>query len=249
MPKTSDARHFGARTLCALAILFVVGCASVRTHPWLEAPAAFDAAKAGELLANDWLGMEGVAMLRLEGRLEIGSRKLRLSAIVRRDGGNHVARVVVMGDMGLTICDLDVTPSGHITHSVAPDLKKAPSVVRHIARTFRRMLLLPLPENVDTAGRYARTGEYMLAYETAGVGAKRAKSLLQRIYAAPDTENAGRLTGLSAPDAEWELAFSDWQPAGNMRLPWPRRLAYHDASGGYTIHALLVSFAPEEAGN
>lgn len=220
------------RQLLALlcACLLLVGCVRLRPDPWQPAPET-SKKQTAQLLARDWLGKAGKQTLRLQGRLVFGSRKFPLSAFMRRDTAKRVARVVLMGDMGVTLCDMDVTPSGYITHQAVPDLEKATRVQRHIARTVRRIFLLPLP-NKDTR-LWQREGEHMLRYTAR-------KQELERVY---DAESL-QLVRLVSPDEEWETRFLEYEKLSADGLPYPARIEYRDASGGYSLQLLLLSLKP-----
>lgn len=215
-----------------LFILFILcmllpGCAAMQRTLWQPAPGQ----DAAPLLARDWLRNQDRQMLRLEGRLRIGSRKISLAALLRRDGERRTARLVLMGDMGMTLCDMDVTPSGHITHSSVPDLEQAPRVLGHVARTVRRLFLLPLPG--DDAPVWKDGNEFMLRCCLPDLE-------VERVYAA----DTALLHRLQAPEQGWRADFSDYSQYYSDGLPFPRQIEYRDSKGGYTLQLLLVSLKP-----
>lgn len=219
-----------ALLLCGLAL----GCARLRPPPWHPVAPDSAAKMAAPLLEQDWLGLDGEYLLRLEGRLFIGSRDFGLSALMRRNGERHTARVVIMGELGVTLCDLDVTPSGHLVHKAAPDLEKAPRILKHVARTVRRVFLLPLPQAPSQA--WQREGELMLRNESPEEEA-------QRIYEA----SSGLLLGLESPsggETRWQTRFNEYAQNPELGLPLPGRIEYADLSGGYRVHMLLLSLEP-----
>lgn len=210
--------------------LLLAACARLRPSAWQPAPPA-EQELASRLLAGDWLGGEGKETLRLQGRLLFGSRTFPFSAFMRRTPQKQIARVALMGDMGVTLCDMDVTPSGYITHQAVPDLEKATRVQRHIARTVRRIFLLPLPG--EDAQLFAREGEYMLR-STAR------EQELERVY---DATNL-RLVRLASPEEGWEARFMEYEQNTHDGLPFPSRIEYRDASGGYSLQLLLLALKP-----
>jgi len=223
--------------LClALACALLAGCAGVQRRVWAPAPDV----QAAPLLARDWLAAPGVDMLRLQGRLLFGARKVGLTAMMRRDAGRRTARIVLMGDMGLTLCDMDVTPSGQIVHSAVPDLKKATRVLRHVARTVRRIFLLPGPGEAGEPEVRRFDAELMLP--------QRGPQLeggpeVERVYDA----DTGLLVRLASPEAGWEVSFSEYEKMTQDGLPFPGRIEYRDTSGGYTVQLQLLSLQPAKS--
>lgn len=230
IPKlTYSTKSFAPLWIVALCCLVAVSCARLRPSPWRQAsPEA-----ALTLLQTDWLADTGRRMARFQGRLLFGSRKVNLDVLVLRDGAKLTARAVTMGDMGITLCDMDVTPSGHIMHGGMPLLRKHPLVQKHIARTLRRVLLLPLPQAPYAVFDREAQNEIMLRYVAQGL-------TLERVYDAA----SGSLVRLQEAGGAWTVDFSEYQEHVGQDLPYPRRIEYRDVDGGYRVQTLLLSFEP-----
>lgn len=211
------------RMLCLGLCLGLAAC-GVRSAAWLPAEPELAAA----LRQVDWLPpADTPQLLRLEARLQIGSRGFPLSAVLRRD--TRQLRAVIMSDMGLTLCDMEVTPVGHTTHKVLPDLEKRGQIQGHVARTLRRIFLAPRlaePFSVHRRGEELRL--------VSGRGDQR----LERIHDATTL----RLVRIQAPEQGWTLSLPPPDPDAD--LPAKGRFEYRDRSGGYSVQALLLSLEP-----
>jgi len=112
------------RLLLLMATLAVVGCA--------RSPATPEAARGQTPRAAPtmrWLG---------EGRLEmdVAGRRLSCTAFVR-GLGNGQARLVLMGDEGVQLVDVETTPEDHRVRQELPDLKSGtPELARMLGQAF-----------------------------------------------------------------------------------------------------------------
>jgi outer membrane biogenesis lipoprotein LolB len=223
-----------AGVLVLLLCLPLSGCIAGKTRTvWVPAQGA----DASPLLAGDWLGQAGEHVWQLQARVTLGSRKIMLDGMLRRTPPQGAARLVLLAPMGLTLLDLEIAESGMQVHEAAKDLRKAPQVPRHVARTLERVFLPP-PARDDVRvfadeGAPANSPDSMLMLEQTALCGTR----VRRIYQ-PGGESGGspRLVRLEAPKAGWHATYEDYDGA---EATMPRRIHFRDSAGGYAVEVLL----------
>ncbi len=96
-----------------------------------------------DVLAGDWLGGGAERTCQLQARITLGSRRVMLDGMLKLSPEKGLSHLVLLAPMGITFIDIEITPSGNVLHDLAPDLKQAQQVPRHVARTVRRIFLPP----------------------------------------------------------------------------------------------------------
>lgn len=158
-------------------------------------------------------------VLRHKVSLEIpGQQRVSFDGLMRYGPGSEI-RVVCLGALGMTLCDMTITLESRETHFLQPSLSRIPEVEAHIALCLRSVWFASL------------------ASETRGEGAVR------EVYAGTVLEHRfadGRHTVTAqGPEAFWTVTFA----AGSFP---PRDMTFSCERPAYAVHIRLIGHQRKE---
>jgi hypothetical protein len=126
-------------------------------------------------------------------------------------------RVVCLGALGLTLCDITITPDGYRADLLHPSLAKVPHVVEHIALCVKSIWFASLPLAEQGKKAVARREIY-------------SRTLLEHMV-----EEDGRCVARAlGPDAFWTVGYMPGAPQ-------PPRITFHNDLEGYTVTIRFVA--------
>jgi hypothetical protein len=133
-----------------------------------------------------------------------------------RNADGPVVSIACLGNLGLTLCAMTVTPEGHSTAYLHPGFAKIPRVEEHIALCVASVWFAALP---------SADGEkqHILQQEADGV-------LLEHSPA----NDGVRLVRASGSGVRWTVSYV---PA----IPQPERIVFTNERDGYTVRIRLVA--------
>lgn len=125
-------------------------------------------------------------------------------------------RVVCLTALGLTLCDMTITPTGYRTDVLHPSLAKVPRAAEHIALCVGAIWFAALPVTEQEKGAIQR--------KTYG------RTLLEHLKE-PDGRRYVRARG---PDAFWTVAYMPGEPH-------PPQIEFRNEREGYTVRIRFVA--------
>lgn len=132
-------------------------------------------------------------------------------------GAQPSVRVVCLGALGLTMCDMTVSPQGYVTNSMHPSLARLPRIESHIARCVSAVWFASLPMEIPAGG---------------GVMREMYKGVLVEHSRSGDDQKITRALG---PKVFWTVRHT---PA----LPQPREITFESQRPEYSVR---IRFAGE----
>lgn len=197
------------RRLLTLLWLCTVCCACTPGAPPLQLAIDCRASQTrSELLAEHWLGQDGIWRLRQGALLELGSRKIALEGFVRLDLPRQQARLVALNEMGLVFFDLDVTREGQQLLRSLPQLQQYPGFERGVALSLRRIFLEPRPQAAD---RLENQGNSQRLQRTGSDGGQ-----LSFLF---DCNGDLRQTRQLSEQDDWQIIYDQYLAVGQARVP------------------------------
>jgi hypothetical protein len=198
-----------AATLLALVSLAACGA---RPSPSLE----------GDPLAGEWPAE--VWTLRHQVRIDFldQGRSFALDGLLRlstRDGVPEI-RALCLNPLGLTLCDMRVTPQEYRATVLHPGFAAIPDVERHMARCLRSVWFqaLPFAERAPAEGLERRANDYL------------------RLDCGP-TPTAGQgacVVTATGPGEGWSVSFTPGEPQ-------PPVIIFSNESEGYGVRIRLIA--------
>jgi hypothetical protein len=188
-----------------LSLLFVLSCAPVR--PAEDLPA----------LERQWPARARVFRHKVNVDFPGKNAGLSFDGIVhvRAGAGRPAIRAVCLGALGLTLCDMTVTPEGYRVDYLHPALGKVPNIADHIALCVGSVWFASLP----VAGRGEKDAVLRERY---------GNTLLEH-FSEKDSRRVVRARG---PEAFWTLAYAPAEPQ-------PPLVTF--SSDGYTVRIRFVA--------
>ena len=216
-------------------ILFVVLLsltACMPAPPSLQLPQDCRAQQSIEkLLATDWLAGEEVWRIRQTALLETRFRKLAMEGFLRLDLKTGEARLVALNEIGLVLFDLQVTADSEQLHRAVPPLEKRRDLMTTIAKSLRRIFLVPRPalsdrlvpqENVQSLSRISTNGSQNFLFDCYG-----------------DLRES-RWQGEAG---SWSTHYNHYDERQNVRLP--EEIILHDEEQGVRLTLEIKEVKPE----
>jgi hypothetical protein len=136
---------------------------------------------------------------------------------VRAGAAGPVIRVVCLGALGLTLCDMTVTPEGYSVKYLHPALARTPDVARHIALCIRSVWFASLP--------FAGHEEKNIVLRE-----RRDDTPLERLSG----EDGRRVVRALGPKTFWTVEYVPAEPQ-------PRLVTFRNESDGYTVRIRFVA--------
>lgn len=120
---------------------------------------------------------------------------MRYRAFATQGGPWPEIQILCLGALGLTLCDMTLSPTGHTTNFLHPSLAKVPEIEKHIARCVTAVWFTALPARLPLDMREPVREVY-------------AKTLLEHAVA----NDAHRTTRALGPKLFWTVTFLPEEP-------------------------------------